>query len=87
MWVGVCVCVFVCLCLCVCVCVYVCVRVRACVCVHECVCGLVRSGQVRSGQTVLCVHSEQAVVVHACHRHKVQTFVGSSVRDRKMCVW
>ena len=29
-------------------------------------------GQVRSGQSVLRAHSEQAVVVHACHGHRYQ---------------
>ena len=28
------------------------------------------TGQVRSGQSVVRAHSEQAVVVHACHGHR-----------------
>ena len=29
---------------------------------------------VRSGQSVYCAHSEQAVVAHACHGHRIRLF-------------
>ena len=43
--------------------------------------GQVRSGQVRLGQVrsecLMCAHSEQVVVAHACHGH-------TSAQDRKI---